>query len=184
MNTLTGGNTIIDANLVLKKALVGDRKKVAHLGCGASGFFVFPSAELVGKHGIIYAIDIQKTVLERIDRQIKQENLVNVKTVWSDLEVFGATKIENSSLDSGLIINVLYESKKRADILREAIRMLKKDGKLVIVEWKNIASPFGPPVEERVRQDLLEEAGRKLGLNFEEAFEAGPYHYGLVFAKV
>jgi ubiquinone/menaquinone biosynthesis C-methylase UbiE len=183
MNQINGGNTLLDANLILSKAQVGDRKKVAHLGCGASGHFVFPSARIVGKRGQVYAVDILKTVLERVERQSRQENLLNIQVVWSDLEVFGATKIESSSLDSALLVNVLYESKKRAEILREAIRLLKKDGHLVIVDWKNISTPFGPPIEERVRQDLLETAGKKLGLSLEEEFVAGPYHYGLVFVK-
>lgn len=178
-----GGNTLLDVNVILQKAGVGDRKKVAHLGCGSSGHFVFPSARLVGKQGHIYAVDILKTVLERVERQARQENLGNVTSIWSDLEIFGATSIESSSLDSALIVNVLYESKKRADIIREAIRLLKKDGRLVIVEWKNIATPFGPSLELRVNKDLLEAAGKKLGLHLEEEFVAGPYHYGMVFVK-
>lgn len=177
------GETLLDSKLILAKGQVGDRKRVAHLGCGASGHFVFPSAKLVGKRGQVYAVDILKPVLERVDRQSRQENLVNIKTIWSDLEIFGATSIESSSLDTALLINVLYESKKRPEILREAIRLLKKDGRLVIVEWKNVATPFGPSIEERVRQDLLELAGKKLGLVLEEEFVAGPYHYGLVFVK-
>ena len=99
------------------------------------------------------------------------------------MEVFGATKIESSSLDVVLLINVLYESKKRANILREAIRLLKKNGRLVVVDWKNVATPFGPPAEDRVKIELLEAAGSKLGLVVEEEFVAGPYHYGMVFIK-
>ena len=183
MNQIIGGNTLLDANLILAKAKVSDRKKIAHLGCGASGHFVFPSARIVGKRGVVYAVDILRTVLERVDRQSHQENMSNIVTVWSDLEIFGATKIESSSLDSVMLVNVLYESKKRAEILREAIRLLKKDGRLVVVDWKNISTPFGPPAEERVRQDLLEAAGQRLGLSLDEEFLAGPYHYGLVFVK-
>lgn len=178
-----GGNTLLDVGLILHKAGVTDRKKIVHLGCGASGHFVFPSAKMVGKQGIIFAVDILKTVLERVDRQARQDGYGNVITVWSDLEIFGATKIENSSLDAGLLVNVLYESKKRADILREGIRMLKKGGLLVVVEWKSVATPLGPSLESRVSKDLLEAAGKKLGLHLEEEFIAGPYHYGLVFSK-
>lgn len=184
MAELTGGSTLLDVGLILNKGHVKDRSKIAHLGCGASGHFVFPSGLIVGKNGIVYAVDILKTVLERIDRQTKQENIANISIVWSDLEVFGATKVESSSLDSAFLVNVLYESHKRAEILREAIRLLKKDARLVIVEWKSISSPFGPPIEERVRQSLLEAAGKKLGLHLQEEFEAGPYHYGLVFCKI
>jgi len=183
MNEL-GGNVLLDVNLILNKAQVGDRMKVANLGCGSSGHFVFPCAALVGKKGKVYAVDILKTVLERIDRQSRQENLQNIETIWSNLEIYNATKIESGSLDTALLINILYQSHKRAEILRESIRMIKKDGTILLVEWKNISSPLGPPVEERVKKNLLEDAGKKLGLKLEEEFEAGQYHYGLVFTKL
>jgi ubiquinone/menaquinone biosynthesis C-methylase UbiE len=181
---ITGGNALLDVNFILNKAQVGENAKVADLGCGASGHFVFPASKLVGKDGKVYAVDILKTNLENVNKRAKLENLENIKTVWSDLEIFGATKIEAGSLDVALLINTLYQSHKRAEIIREAVRMTKKDGKLVIVEWKSISSPLGPPVEERVKIDLLKAGAKKLGSNLEEEFEAGQYHYGLIFIKL
>lgn len=178
MSALIRGSTFIDANLILSKAQVGDKAKVADLGCGSSGHFVFPSAKLVGKKGIVYAVDILRTALETINKRVSVENLSNIKTVWSNLEIFGATKIEAGSLDVAMLINTLYQSHKRVEILREAVRLLKKNGRLVIVEWKNIAAPFGPPSEERVKKDLIDHGAKKLGLRPEEEFEAGQYHYG------
>lgn len=184
MMNKTGGNVLLNEALILEKAQIREKMTVANLGCGVSGHFVYPVADLVGrKKGKVYAIDILKTVLERVARRAKQDNYVNVETVWSNLELYGATKVENESVDAGLLINVLFQSHRRPEILREAIRMLKKDGRLVIVEWKNSATPFGPPVEDRVHKELLEAAGKKLGLRLDSEFEAGLYHYGLVFIK-
>ncbi len=181
---ITGGNALLDVNFILDKVQVGDKTKVADLGSGASGHFVFPASKLVGKRGKVYAVDILKTNLENVDKRAKMENMSNIETVWSDLEIFGATKIEAGSLDVAMLINTLYQSKKRAEIIRESIRMLKKSGKLIIVDWKSISSPLGPPVEERVKVEKLKEGGKKLGLNLEEEFEAGQYHYGLIFTKL
>ena len=174
---------MIDANLIITKVRVGEKTKIADLGCGASGHFIFAAAKIVGKKGLVYAVDILKTVLETINKRAKIENYDNVKTIWSNLEIFGATKIESGSLDIALLINTLYQSHKRAEIMREAIRMLKQGGKLVVAEWKNMVTPFGPPAEERVKRDLLIVAAKKLGLHQEEEFEAGQYHYGLIFIK-
>ncbi len=175
---------MLDTNYLLEQAQISEKMKVASLGCGASGHFVFPVANLVGKKGTVYAVDILKTVLEVINKRAKLENLTNIKTVWSDLEIFGATKIESSSVDIALLINTLHQSHKRADMLRESIRIVKKGGRLVVVEWKNIAIPFGPPAEDRVSKEQLEIAAKKLGLNLESDFNAGQYHYCLIFMKL
>ncbi len=184
MLKITGGNALLDVNIILSKAGVGEKMKVADLGCGASGHFIFPAASMVGDRGVVYAVDILKTVLETINRKIKQDNINNIKTVWSNLEIFGATKIESGSLDIAFLIDTLYQSHKRVEILRETMRLLKRAGKIILVEWKNIALPFGPPSEERVKIDLIKVGSQKLGLKLEEEFFAGQYHYGLIFIKL
>jgi len=117
MNKPTGGSALLDVNFILEKARVKERMRVADLGCGTSGHFVFPAAKIVGVHGLVYAVDILKPLLESVARRARQENINNVATVWSDLEVYRATKIETESIDVALLINVLFYSQKRADIL-------------------------------------------------------------------
>lgn len=184
MYNITGGNALLDVNFILKKAKICENLKIADLGCGASCHFVFLASKIVGKRGAVYAVDILKTILESINKRIKQENIENIKTIWSDLEIFNATKIESGSLDVALLVNTLYQSHKRAEILREAIRMIKKGGLLLVVEWKNIATPFGPPPEEQVKLDSLKIVAQKLGLKIEDEFDAGQYHYGILFVKM
>lgn len=179
-----GGSSLVDANLIFSKAKITDKAKVADLGCGSTGHFVFPAAKLVGRKGTVYAVDILRTALETINKRARIENILNIKTVWSNLEIYGATKIESGCLDVAMLINTLYQSHKRAEILRESIRLLKKNGRLVVVEWKNVASPFGPPPEERVKKDLIDLGAKRLGLKPEEEFEAGQYHYGLIYVKM
>jgi ubiquinone/menaquinone biosynthesis C-methylase UbiE len=181
---MTGGNFLIDADLILSKIHIHENMKIADLGCGSSGHFVFPVAKMVGKTSTVYAVDILKTILETINRKIRQDNIKNIKTVWSDLEIFGATDIETSSLDVGFLINTLYQSKNRINIIRETIRMLKQGGSIIIIEWKNSSLPFGPPAEERVKEETLKIACQKLGLKLEEEFMPGQYHFGLVYTKI
>jgi ubiquinone/menaquinone biosynthesis C-methylase UbiE len=184
MSGMTGGNVLIDVKLILSKIHIHDNMRIADLGCGSSGHFVFPIADLVGRTSIVYAVDILKIILETIDRKIKQDNIKNIKTIWSDLEIFGATNIEAGSLDASFLINTLYQSKNRINIIRETVRMLKKGGSIIIVEWKNSSLPFGPPSGERVKEETLKIACQKLGLKLEEEFNPGQYHFGLVFTKI
>jgi len=174
---------LLDVNFILEKARIKERMRVADLGCGTSGHFVFPAAKIVGIHGLVYAVDILKPLLESVARRARQENIKNVATVWSDLEVYRATKIETESIDVALMINVLSYSQKRAEMLREAIRLLKKGGRILVVEWEETSLPFGPPPEKRVKVEQLKKVAEKLGLKIEEEFDAGEYHYGVLFKK-
>ena len=88
-----------------------------------TGHFSFPFARAVGRKGTGHAVDISRTVLENVNKRMYQENIENVKTVWSDLEVYNATKISSNSLDLALLINTLYLSTKRMEIIREAVRL-------------------------------------------------------------
>lgn len=175
---------LFDIEGILRKISIEEGQKVAELGCGNFGFFVWPLAKLVGRRGQVYAVDVLRNTLEEVKRQALKENLPQVKTVWSNLEIFKATTIETNSLDAALLVNILHQSDKRTEILREAIRLLKRGGKLLIVEWGNTDSPFGPTPGKRVKLEALKSAAPKIGLNIQEEFPAGPYHYGLILIKL
>lgn len=184
MTTQTTTVTLLNVNSILERMHIEANMKVADLGCGAAGRFVFPLAAAVGSMGVVYAVDILKSSLDLVKRRSNQENLANIKPVWSNLEVFGATKIPAGSLDAVLLVNTLSQSKERVNIIREAIRLLKKGGKLLVAEWKKIASPLGPALEKRVDQTLMKNSAARLGLELEDEFSAGPYHWGLIFKKL
>lgn len=184
MGKSAANESLLNINLILDKARISESMQVADLGCGATGHFVFATAPLVGKAGIVYAVDVINSILETIAHRARQDNINNIKTVWSNLELPNATKINSLSLDAALLINTLYQSRKRLEILTEAARMLKKNGRLVVAEWKNTSLPFGPPAEERVPLDNLRQLAAKAGLQLEEEFVAGPYHFGAIYIKI
>ncbi|MFA5155723.1 MAG: methyltransferase domain-containing protein [Patescibacteria group bacterium] len=175
---------LFDIAAILDKMGIAERQQVAELGCGNFGFFVFPLARLVGRYGRVYAVDILKSTLDEIRKEAKTDNLPQIVPIWSNLEIFKATNIPVGSLDNALLVNVIHQSDKRLEIIREAMRLLKRGGKLLIVEWKNIDIPIGPGPERRVRLEALKAAAPKIGLGIKEEFEAGPYHYGLILTKL
>lgn len=174
---------LFDIENILRKITVEEGQRVAELGCGNFGFFVWPLARLVGRRGLVYAVDILKNTLDEIRRQALKDNLPQVKIIWSNLEVFKATSIETNSLDLALLVNILHQSDKKIDILREAVRLLKRNGKLLIVDWDNTDSPLGPSIENRVKLEALKIAAPKIGLDIKEEFTAGPFHWGLILTK-
>ena len=175
---------MFDINLILHKMSVRENDVVAELGCGHFGYFVFPIAKLVGKQGVLYAVDVLPSVLDEIKKRAHTENLPQIKTVWSNLEIFKGTKIESSSIDKALLINVLNQSDKKVEILREAVRLVKHDGKLLVVDWKIDASLFGPKPEHRLNIEAFKQVIPKLSLTIIEEFEVGEQYHAFILKKL
>ena len=177
------GTELINPFKLLERVGIREGFRVADLGCGSLGHFVFPAAQLVGGNGIVYAVDIQRQVLEQIEHYAKQEHFYNVITVWSDVDVFGATRIDSGSLDLTLLVNNLFLSQNRAELIREMARLTKPGGRIVIVEWKATDSPLGPPTDSRLDKQEAKHIMRSPLIKLYDEFEAGPYHYGLIYLR-
>lgn len=175
---------MFDIPLVLHKIAIKEGATVAELGCGHFGHFVFPVAKLVGKGGLLYAVDVVPGVLDEIKKRAHTENLPQIKTIWSNLEIFKGTKIESSSVDIALLINVLSQSEKKVEILRETVRLLKHGGKLLIVDWKSDTLLFGPKLEYRLNIEALKQAIPKLSLTIIEKFEVGEQYHAFLLKKL
>lgn len=174
---------MLDALAIIEKLGIKAGQTVVDLGCGGSGLFVAPLARAVGKEGKIYALDIQKNILQVVESNMKFQKIENVMTVWSDLERVGKADISDNSCDCALLINVLFQNTDHEAILKESSRIIKKEGILTVIEWKSIATPFGPPLTRRVSQDTVMTLAATTGLQFQSGFDAGPYHYAVVFKK-
>lgn len=177
------GTELINPFKLLERVGIRAGQRVADLGCGALGHFVFPAAQLVGAEGVVYAVDIQRVVLEQVEKTAKQEQIFNIKCVWSDIDVLGATRIDEGSLDLTLLINNLYLSQNRPSLVKEIARLTASGQRVVIVEWKTSATPIGPPVHQRLDREEARKLVASPWLLFEDEFEAGPCHYGLIYRR-
>ncbi|MFH1030936.1 MAG: methyltransferase domain-containing protein [bacterium] len=183
MSHITGGNELLDPKFLFKKIGLETGMKIADFGVGGAGQFIMPAAVKLGTGGIAYAIDIQKVVLEGIESKAKMNGIKNIKTIWSNLEIYKATKIADNELDIGFLINTLFQTKKHLDMIKECVRMIKPGGKLLAVDWKHIPVAFGPANEDRISKDRVKELAASLNLLLLEEFDAGHYHWGLAFRK-
>ena len=176
---------IINIPEVLKKAGIRPGQTVADLGTGREGRFALAAGRVIGEYGKVWAVDIIKDLLPSIETKATMLGINNVKTVWSDLEVFGGAKntISDKSVDIAILATVLYQSKKHQAMIEEAIRMLKDNGKLIIVDWLKKDTPFGPPMESRIDFNKIKQMTAKLDLQLLEEFNTGKFYYALIFQK-
>lgn len=180
---IPSGNELLNPERLIQKANIGSRMVVADFGCGSSAIFSLQAAKVVGDKGTVYAVDILKSSLASVISRARMQGLNNIHTVWSNIEIFGATQIDSSSIERGLLINILFQTKKHKEMLKEVKRMLKREAMLLIVDWKPYGAPFGPPEVDRVPVERVKALAQDAGFQMLEEFDAGPFHYGVLFVN-
>lgn len=182
---ISGGNELLDAKKILtEEVALRPASMVGDLGCGGAGYFTLAAARLVGDQGQVYAVDILKTVLSSVASKARMQKLYNVKTIWSNLEVLGATEIPSASLDYAFLINILFQSQKHEEIMREAHRLLKPQGSLVVIDWAKGSMALGPTEDDKIDIERIRTFARLIGFQEAKTFNAGQYHFGVIFMKV
>ncbi len=178
-----GKSEMLDYGQILQTILqIQNGDVVADLGAGG-GLPTMQAARLVGDQGQVYAVDVVKGSLSEIESKARMTGVHNIKTVWSNLEIVGATKINGGSLDFAMLFNVLFQSKKHYEILAEAARLLKVNGKLLVVDWSDTNQGFAPDNEMKVDQTQVIEYAKQNNMVLDKEFQAGKYHFGLIFIK-
>lgn len=157
---------------------------IADFGSGA-GYFTILLGQRVGKDGKVFALDIQESALDNVRVKAKAAGLENIETIRSNLEVLDSSGLADNSQDMVLLANILFQSEKKGEIIKEAVRVLKSGGSLVVIDWK-IASGqggFGPPDNLRTDEVVMRSLVLGEGVVFENEIDAGQFHYGMKFKK-
>ncbi len=175
--------TFLTPKEIVHSLNIGPGMVVVDFGAG-SGHYVFPIAKILGEGGKIYALDIQKNLLEKIKTEAEREHLNNVEIILADLEAERGARLADGIADRVLISNLLFQvsPEKRPSVLREAFRILKTQGELALIEWGE-ASPLGPSALQRVTQREAERISLENGFVKEKTFPAGDHHYGIILKK-
>jgi ubiquinone/menaquinone biosynthesis C-methylase UbiE len=150
----------------------------ADFGSGSGGWTI-PLAKRL-RFGKVYAIDILQEPLSVLKSKSEMERVYNIEIIRSDIEQKNGSKLPALSCDLVLMTNLLFEVEDKKVIMEEAKRILKKGGKILVVDWLPEA-PKGP--DERISPEEIKEIAKELGLKLEKEFSAGVFHYGLVFTK-
>jgi ubiquinone/menaquinone biosynthesis C-methylase UbiE len=153
---------------------------VVDFGAG-SGAYALSMAQRLHESGHVYAIDIQKGLLQKLKNEAHHRGLKNVDIVWADLEQPGSTNIADHSVDLVLISNLLFQIDHKIAVLREARRILKAVGRLAIIDWQESYGGMGPHKDAVVTKDQALDLARQAGFDLLRPFPAGAHHYGYVF---
>lgn len=148
---------------------------MADLGCG-TGFFVLPAAKIIGKRGVVYAVDKVPEILEILKKKVEESGLTNIKIIRADVTASGIT---DHAVDTVLMANVFHDVDKD-HMAKELRRILKPAGRIVVLEWKKIHTERGPPMEIRLTPEELKTILEERGWRVTSSFELSPSHYAVI----
>jgi predicted methyltransferase len=159
---------------------IAEGSVVADLGA-ASGWFTIRLASRVGPNGRVYAEDIQPQMIEVIKRRLPRENPNN--NVITRLGTAEDPGLPVGALDAVLISDAYHEMARPVQLLRNAAKALKPNGRLAIIEFTKTGGGPGPPMDERVDPERVIREANEAGLHLIAQPDILRYQYMLVFAK-
>jgi ubiquinone/menaquinone biosynthesis C-methylase UbiE len=124
------------------------------IGAG-TGFFSIPFVGYT-KNGKVFACDISDIMIEWMKNNVcqKHPNIIPLKMEEC------AVPLEDGVADLVYMINLHHELDEPEEMLKESFRLLKDDGEIFIVDWKNEEMSQGPPKHlryfpEEVKNQLI-----------------------------
>jgi predicted methyltransferase len=157
---------------------IADGSSVADLGAGG-GWFTVRLARRVGPRGRIYAEDVQKEMIESMNRRFTREGLHNVTIVLGTSENPG---LAPKSVDAVLIVDSYAEVEQGVEWLRNVRSALKPNGRIGIVDFRKDGSGGpGPPLDERIDEATVINDAKAAGLRLISKDTPLPFQYLLVF---
>ncbi len=160
---------------------LGPDNLVADFGSG-SGAYTFASAEVVHS-GKVYAIDVQKDLLEKLKKEGDRKNLHNIEIIWSDLDTTNSTKLRSGLLDAVIAANIFFQLENKEQACAEMKRILKNKGRVLVVDWLSSFGGLGPEQASVFGKTDAVKLFVKNGFTEEREINAGANHYGIIFRK-
>jgi ubiquinone/menaquinone biosynthesis C-methylase UbiE len=154
-------------------AVEGD---VVEFGCGYGTFTV---AAARAARGIVYALDVEREMVEATQAKVRNLGLRNVRVLLRDFVADG-TGLTDASVRYAMVFNILH-CEDPVELLKEARRVLAPGGSLGIIHWNHDPStPRGPSMDIRPTAEQCRAWAESVGFVLAQPglIDLPPHHYG------
>jgi ubiquinone/menaquinone biosynthesis C-methylase UbiE len=181
----------LDSDEILQELNLTGSETFMDAGCG-DGHIAIKVIEEYLPDGEVYAVDVYDASIEDMETYKKENNVENLTNIEADITE-GIPGVEDESIDVVLLVNVFHgfkASRKLDEAIDELSRIIKKDGKIAIMDYKAWDVPKGPPTPVRSSPEELEELFNSHNLKMTylneeigEDIPQGKSHYLIMFEK-
>lgn len=152
---------------------------IADIGSG-TGYFSVLLAQKTGKTGLVYAVDIDRQMVDYLEKRTAAERLGNISNILAKPD---DPLLPVASVDLAFLCNTYLFIDNRDQYLAKLRKSLKKDGRLAIVSYNKVETPEGPPLHIRVSRETTIKEADKAGFKLDKEYFFLPYQHFLVFEK-
>ena len=124
---------------VLPRLGLAKSDSVVDLGPG-TGYFTFPMSQLAGQ---VVGVDIEAKMLEVMKGRVADRGIENVSMIRGDMSHL---PIADASVDHVFAAFVYHEVADQAELLAECARILKRGGRLTVIDFRKRIESDGPPI--------------------------------------
>jgi ubiquinone/menaquinone biosynthesis C-methylase UbiE len=165
-------------DIIWEKVALKDPSVLIDIGAGTGMFALIFRRKM--KDGKVYACDVSDVMISWMNENLPAELKGVVIPIKSEES---AIPLPDGSADLVYMINLHHELDYPQRVLKEALRLLKEGGKVMIIDWKKEVTPEGPPVEIRVTEETIEAHMRSAGFSNIARYSVLPYHSFLIGSK-
>lgn len=148
-------DVLLPVKTILKEAGIKPGFTVLDFGCGL-GSFTVPAAEIVGKTGKVYALDIHPLAIQAVQNAASKKELKNIETISSGC----ATGLEKCHVDVVLLYDTFHMLTDPDAVLEELQRVLKPNGILSFSDHHMNQNEIIPTITNRGLFGLLRKGKR------------------------
>lgn len=172
----------IDPKAIVNQLSFTGVATIADLGTG-SGAWAIACAEKLGASVSVYGVDVQEDMVTRLRNSARELKLPGITPLHANIEKLKGVPLRDGSVDLVIIANVLYCAESREGVLNEASRLVKNNGKLLLVDWTGPHRGMGPDSSQVVTSEAGESLAVQAGFEFDHALPGGAYHWVSLFTR-
>jgi ubiquinone/menaquinone biosynthesis C-methylase UbiE len=152
---------------------------ICDMGCG-NGFHTLKLAEMTGPNGVIYGVDIQAQMLKLLRDRVEQSGNENVIPVLGSVHT---PRLPPDSMDLILMVDVYHEFSHPELMLAALRKSLKKDGLIVLVEFRLEDDDVPIQLLHRMSKEQIMKEYEPNGFKLVKEFDRLPWQHMMFFGK-
>ena len=158
---------------------LADGMSVADFGAGGGVQSLLAAKEVAS--GKVYAIDVQKGLLSKIQSDAEDQGITNIEVIWANLEKENGSGLGDNSMDAIIVVNILFLVENMEAFVLEIKRVLKAGGKVLVVDWNDSYGSLGPQPENILLEDDAQKLFKNNGFEINKTLpNSGDHHYGFI----